>query len=119
MSLFQNGRQPGGNAGDEAEEGDFQDHNHCKRRGPYDDVLNGAVFADAFDDEEVHAYRRCDEGQFHVDQEHYVEPDGVKAQGFDNGVEHRQGDEDDGNSFQHAAQDQKDDVDADEDDPFV
>ena len=119
MSLFQNGGQPGGDAGEEAEDHDFQYHDGRKGSGTGDDVLDGAVFADALDDEEVHAHGRCDEGQFHIDEEHYIEPDGVKAQGFDDRVEHRQGDEDDGNGFQHTAQNKEDNVDADEDDPFV
>ena len=119
ISLFQYRRQPGGDAGEDAEQRDFKNHNHRKGSGAGDDVLDGAVFADAFDNEEVHAYGRRDEGQFHINEEHYVEPDGVKAQGFDDRVEHRQGNKDDGNGFQHAAQDEEDDIDANEDDPFI
>ena len=82
-----------------------------------DNLADGAVGADAFDDEEVHADRRSNQGELHVDEHHDVEPDEVKAQRFDNRIEHRQRDEDDGDRFEHAAEGQEDEVDADEDNP--
>ena len=81
--------------------------------------MDRAVLADALDDEEIHADRRCNEGQLHIDQEHDIEPDGIETQRLDDRIEHRQRDEDDGNCFQHTPQNEKHDIDADEDDPAV
>ena len=119
FALFQYRRQPGGNAREEAEKRDLQHHDESKRCRAGDDILNRAVLADALDDEEIHADRRCNEGQLHIDQEHDIEPDGIEAQRLDDRVEHRQRDEDDGNCFQHTPQNEQHDIDADEDDPAV
>lgn len=116
---LQYGRKPGGDFRNEAEEEDFKYHDSCKWRSACDDVLDGAVFADPLDDEEVHADWRRDEGEFHVDQEDDVEPDGVEAERLDDRIEHRKGNEDDGYGFQYAAKNQQHDVDAQHDDPAV
>ena len=80
-------------------------------------MANRAVGTDALDDEEVHADRRGNQRELHVNEHDDVEPDEVKTQGFDNRIEHWQRNEDDRDRFEHAAEDQEDEVDADEDNP--
>ena len=112
--LFNNGRQPGCQFREQTEDKD--EHEHCQAKGnnAFDNIGHLAVRADALQYEKVHTNRRSNERQFQVQKHYYVEPDGVEAQAQNQREQNGQGNEDNGNGFQNAAQEEQEAVDCNE-----
>ena len=104
--LFNNGGQPSSDFREQAQ--DENQNKHCCAKGDnaFYDVGHLAVRTDALKYEKVHPYGRSDKRQFQVQKHYYVEPDGIEAQAQDKREQNGQGDENNGNGFQNATQEE-------------
>ena len=119
VELFNNRRQPGCNLREEAQNEDFQGHGKAKGNNTLDDVGHGAIRADALQNKQVHAYGRSNQCQLQIEQHNYIELNGVKANTANERENNRQSDKNNGNGFQNSTQEQKQNIDGNENKPFI
>ena len=105
--LFNNGGQPSCQFWEQAQDEYKQEHCCAKGDNTFYDIGHLAVRTDALKYEKVHTYRRSDKRQFQVQKHYYVEPDGIEAQAQNQREQNRQGNEDNGNRFQNATQEEQ------------
>ena len=109
--LFNNGRQPSCQFREQAQDEDKQEHCCAKGYNTFYDIGHLAVRADALKYEQVHTNGRSNERQFQVQKHYNVEPDGIEAQAHNQREQNGQSNEDNGNRFQNATQEEQQAVD--------
>ena len=117
--LHQELRQPGRQLRDESQNSYHGDHHEPEGKNSLYYFRHASVRTDALNDKEVHAYRRGNQGQLHVDNQDDGKPDGIEAETHDQGIQDRHRDQNDRHRFQNAAEKAKQEVDGQEHDPAV
>src|SRR6185369_11418691 len=111
-------RQPGGDAREDAEQDDGDEHQADEGQHAPDDVLERNVRRDVLDDEDVEADRRVDQAHFHDHGHHDTEPDQVETGGLQRRQDDRRGHQDDRYWRQEEAEDDHEDQDGGEQQPL-